>query len=409
MQEQTICFNCEKTKSPAADDQRADQKTRLHLWEVEHPFKCPVIGMCLTLSEQRQLLKKTDFSSKKKSLFEIHEMLVASADKENRLSRRADNLLHRKYGKCAESMLGFGLEEFAVHFRTAFQSGEFLDVLWAAAIHPQLPLKLKREFFGEVHMTMHHHGEQSLKLKQRVARQEEELGDMRQALKEAARQRRALQKENEILKRSQADLRARLARADKEKVKIKKEVTEAEDRPRLNDFEQENQTLKETVDTLCRRLKENEEQKTRLSSELDRQRDMYRQFSREAQEVIEELVNLTRVDETCPSFDLCQKRILIVGGITKIESLYRKLIESSNGIFEYHDGYMKKGVKQLESRLKRADLVLCPVTCNSHAACSIVKNLAKKHNKTVQMMASSSLSAVSQVIRGTENRKGTVN
>jgi phage terminase large subunit-like protein len=61
---------------------------------------------------------------------------------------------------------------------------------------------------------------------------------------------------------------------------------------------------------------------------------------------------------------------------------------------------MKKGVKKLENRLKRADVVVCPVSCNSHAACSIVKNLAKKHNKTVHMLANSSLSAVSQALWG---------
>jgi hypothetical protein len=92
----------------------------------------------------------------------------------------------------------------------------------------------------------------------------------------------------------------------------------------------------------------------------------------------------------------------MVGGITKMESLYRELVESSGGIFDYHDGYMKNGIKNLESRLLRADMVVCPVSCNSHAACSIVKNLAKKHNKTVHMLASSSISAVSRVIQGEE-------
>jgi hypothetical protein len=91
-----------------------------------------------------------------------------------------------------------------------------------------------------------------------------------------------------------------------------------------------------------------------------------------------------------------------------MEALYRALIESSGGIFEYHDGYMKKGFKLLEGRLRRADVVVCPVNCNSHAACSAVKNLAKKHNKTVHMLDNSSLSAVSQAIwngavRGTIN------
>jgi hypothetical protein len=91
--------------------------------------------------------------------------------------------------------------------------------------------------------------------------------------------------------------------------------------------------------------------------------------------------------------------VLIVGGIARMEALYRQIIENSGGVLEYHDGYMKGGAKQLESSLKRSDIVLCPVNCNSHAACSMVKNLGKKHNKPVHMLASFSLSAVTQVIR----------
>ena len=51
-------------------------------------------------------------------------------------------------------------------------------------------------------------------------------------------------------------------------------------------------------------------------------------------------------------------------------------------------------------RITKPEGVLCPVNCNSHAACSIVKNLGKKHNKTVHILANSSLSTISQVIRG---------
>ena len=36
----------------------------------------------------------------------------------------------------------------------------------------------------------------------------------------------------------------------------------------------------------------------------------------------------------------------MVGGITRMESLYRELIESRGGVFEYHDGYVKKGAQK---------------------------------------------------------------
>jgi hypothetical protein len=83
-----------------------------------------------------------------------------------------------------------------------------------------------------------------------------------------------------------------------------------------------------------------------------------------------------------------------------MEELYRRFIEESGGVFEYHDGTVKRGVKRLEDRLKRADVVLCSVNCNSHAACSTVKNMAKKHNKPVHYLASSSLNEVFQALAG---------
>ena len=42
--------------------------------------------------------------------------------------------------------------------------------------------------------------------------------------------------------------------------------------------------------------------------------------------------------------------------------------------------------------------MLCPVDCNSHAACSLVKKLGKKHKKPVQMLFGSSLNAISRAL-----------
>ncbi len=114
-------------------------------------------------------------------------------------------------------------------------------------------------------------------------------------------------------------------------------------------------------------------------------------------------------DPSCPLYGICRKRVLVVGGITRIRDRYRRIIEGEGGRFAYHDGYMNNGSKQLERHLKRADVVLCPVTCNSHGACSLVKKLGKKYNKPVHMLASSSLTALSQVIRGQERADMIIN
>jgi hypothetical protein len=82
-----------------------------------------------------------------------------------------------------------------------------------------------------------------------------------------------------------------------------------------------------------------------------------------------------------------------------MEPRYRELIENNGGIFEYHAGHMQKGSKKLENLVGRADLVLCLIGCNSHMACSVVKDLAKKHGKQVRMLSNSSLSSVSRAVR----------
>jgi hypothetical protein len=383
------------------------RKVSLRFWEIDHFFKCPVVGMCLTLSEQKQLLKKSGIPTKKKSPFEIHETLVASSESESRLSRRVDNLLNRKFGKETALLLGLENEAFKKHFKAAFEAGDCMGVTWAAAVNPDLYPELKREIFGDIHMTMHWSGEQRIKLKQQLARQCKEIDDLRESFSIASQRRRALQKENEHLRQAQEKLRTTLAAVDREKARLEEELASADSRYRYAEIERENRMLKEKLDAglvrdrdqqrLVARL---EEKNLHLSSEIERQQESNRQIKKETQEILGEVFTLNRCDATCPSFDLCKKRILLVGGITRMESLYRELVENSGGVFEYHDGYMKKGVKKLENRLKRADVVVCPVSCNSHAACSIVKNLAKKHNKTVHMLANSSLNAVSQALWG---------
>lgn len=98
--------------------------------------------------------------------------------------------------------------------------------------------------------------------------------------------------------------------------------------------------------------------------------------------------------ESCPRLDLCKHNILIIGGVERMEVLYRDLIEKNGGILDYHSGSMQSGTKKLEKRLQRADLIICPINCNSHTACIKVKNLAKKFEKNFHMLPTGSISSI---------------
>ena len=55
-----------------------DSHTRLTIWEIEEFFKCPVIGWCFDIVEQKEALRKEGISIKGKSNYQIHEIVAES-------------------------------------------------------------------------------------------------------------------------------------------------------------------------------------------------------------------------------------------------------------------------------------------------------------------------------------------
>jgi hypothetical protein len=390
----------EQVYPPLLEHQDLDSPYRLKLWEIEYFFKCPVVGICLTSSEQRQVLKKAGISFKRRSAFEIHEILVGGAEKKGRLAEKMDNLLNRKFAHEIASLLDLDETSFMARWETCFHSGEYAGAFWAAATRPDLSIQARRQIFGTIHMAMHANAGKDATLRRRLAYEKERAEKMILKAKEAHRSRKSLQK-------AQADLTGRLADSEKEQVRLKNELEELKRCHSGLRFERQNAELKADLKGLSREMREKEGQivvlraeNSMLSSEIDRQRGLSERFQKEARELVKAMVAQKRCDATCPSFDLCKRRVLIVGGLTKMEALYRQMIEDGGGIFEYHDGYVRNGLRNLENRLRRADIVLCPTSCNSHAACSLVKSLGKKHNKPVCILVSSSLSAMAQALSG---------
>jgi len=377
----------------------------LKFWQIEASFRCPIIGICLTPVEQKHLLRKAGVSIKNKSPYEIHELLVASAQSENQVSRRVDRLLNHKYGRCAAELNGLEEKELLDRWQTAFRSGNYLPEFWAAVSRPNLSQKAEKEIFGAIHMTMHANADQNARLRLQLLQLQKEAIEREGRLKRLKQGRKALQSELAALKRRQARADERLLSTEEKRIGRPVAPDLMELRQRIQELERENQRLVENFAGQVERLKGKEsrlqlltEEVARLSRELDAQKQAEGWLRNEAEGALRSFFETSRCDASCPEFNLCRKRVLIVGGIARMEALYRQLIENSGGVFEYHDGYLNGGAKQLENRLKRSDIVICPVNCNSHAACALVKNLGKKHNKTVHMLANFSLSAVSNVI-----------
>jgi len=254
-------------------------------------------------------------------------------------------------------------------------------------------------------MSMHATAENHARDRRQLEQLQNDVGRQANEIKTAVAARTDLQKENDAMKRMVAGLQSDLLNAGKENDILRSQLEILKTQDQWADMGAENQRLNSEltektrqVSVLDQTLNDVKKRLADLKAELEKQKQENMMFKQEAQDILGEFIEMNRCDTACPAFDLCRKRVLIVGGMTRMETLYRRLIEDSGGIFEYHDGYVNGGTKQLENCLKRADIVLCPVNCNSHAACSLVKNLGKKHNKRVHMLSSFSLSTVSQAL-----------
>ncbi len=385
-------------------------------WEVDCCFKCPVVGICLTFAEQKHLLKKAGMTFNSKNRFEIHEILVACSDNESPLSRRVDSFLNHKFKEAIKILLALDEKIFMQQWQSRFQNGAYEGCLWIAALRSDLSITARREIFGAVHMAMHKSAEQDKKLKKRLLYQQAQNLKLESRLDAEVRARKALQKESAGLEKKLNELTYKIIRFEKDSVVPESKSVGLKRMASIEDTKRENNQLKTQLNLTTlqagnqkKYIRAMQKQNNRLSQELTCQREVNHRFKQEITGIVDQISELNTCSPACPAFDLCRKRILIVGGITRMKSLYRQLIEGAGGVFEYHDGYMKNGVKGLEGRLKRADVVLCPVNCNSHAACSMVKNLGKKHNKSVHMLAQFSLNAVSQVIRGADQCNFVIN
>ena len=382
-----------------------DKPPQLRAWMIHDHFKCPVVGTCLGLNEQKKILKKAGYSSKNCSAHKIHGILVQSLSDKGRLSERIDTLLNRKFKQEIDEFSGLERPLFLDAWKRHFKKGEIAGLFWVAATRPDIPEEDIEQIFGDIHMQMHLDAANDRKLRQELCHQQEQIQKLDQRVTESSKIKRALKKENEKLERELAASYSRYVLLEGDKKKLESKLLERLRQGSVVNLEAENEELRHVVarsgeesGKYRQRVKVLEAQNRKLMSRLERRREMDLQLREEMKRTITELSALKDCDETCPSFDLCKKRILVVGGITKLESRYRQLIEENGGVFEYHDGYMKGGPAGLENKVRRAEVVLCPVNCNSHTACSMVKRLGKKHKKPIHMLAGSSLSAVFQAL-----------
>ena len=295
----TQCCQENESTTRVASELPMDRNGRRRCWEINHFFKCPTVGICLTLAEQKQLLKKTGLLGKQDSTYDIHEKLVASLESENRLSRRIDNLLDHKYGQQVMPLLDLDEIAFTAHFKAAMGNGDGAVALWAVGIHPHLSLESSREIFGEIHMAMHWTAEERLKFSRKLARQERELDGMRERLRAQSRQYRSMKNEINAHRQNCKRLENELATTHREKTKLQQTLVDLDRHQQMEALEMENRRIQQDYVSLSMRLEKAlrqtaamEEKNRCLSLQLEEEAKLNRRVKAQTQAIIGEMACL---------------------------------------------------------------------------------------------------------------------
>ena len=375
------------------------------VWQMDSMFKCPIIGSCLGTMEQKKLLKKASIKYDDKNEFEIHEIFVALSDTENELSKKLNRFLRGKYLPEVRHLMSLSEDAFIDEWMELFDDGRLGAAVYAIAARHGVSSTLKKQAFGMIHMNMHDSTHKKTALRNALNQARQRIQSHECKSKALISVTRELKKDNKSLARAveearveQARLRVRCESCLAELDELKRAMAVAPaaagpdaEAPSGGPSPEEHMILLSERDRYKHRVEE-------LEKDLEKERQSHGITRCRLDFLLRNSEPPEECDTSCPSYDLCRKRILIVGGMTKMSGHYRKIVEAKGGLFEYHNGNMKNGTRGLESLFKRADIVICPVDCNSHAACNAVKRLGKKHNKTVRILFGSSLNAINQAL-----------
>ena len=346
-------------------------RQRSKLWEFGSNLHCSIIGTCLSTAELRQVFAKLGRKEAPGATdHDLHASAVLLASKHQDGAKLLHKALDRRH-RVAISQFDKAktVGEVRALWREASDRGDIPGAYWAALTHPACNEALLGEIFAEVHMLSHLVGAANRADIRRLRQLEDEIADLEARLtrKEeqlhaasTARDRALRELENRVEPRPiimpaptddgalVAELKARLARSEARRERVEIELADAR-----ADLSQE-QDARQTA----------EQRNTELREELD---------------AIEASLGDDREAAPSPQLDLT---LLYVGGKPARISHLRALAERAGATLLYHDGGIEERGGLLPGLVSRADAVLFPVDCISHAAALQLKRFCRQSGKT---------------------------
>jgi hypothetical protein len=370
---------------------------RRRIWDFSTHLHCSIIGTCLSTSELRHLLSKLGLKeATTASEHDVHASGVLIASRRHGGAKLLHKALDRRHRLSINQFdKAKTTEEVRASWKEAMQRGEIPGAYWAALTHPATNDVLLRDIFADVHMLSHLVGAANRadirrlqQLETEKAELETKVGRQQQQLRNAVVSRDATIQE--------------LRRALEERIVHERSgCAEHSSRPHqriLTDIAADLRRCLATAETRCERL-ERQLRSCRTALEAERiTRIKIEKQDNELQEELAEveatLAEIVETDGAGPEPPrLSNLTLLYVGGRQGQIGHLRQFAERSGATFLHHDGGVEERGGILQGLVSRADTVLFPVDCVSHAAMLLVKRICRHSGKPLLPLRSARLAS----------------
>jgi hypothetical protein len=361
-------------------------------------FMCSIVGTCLTLKETEKMARRFGYAGDRSS-YQLHSWAVEACQRVPEVGKYLQKYLSDKYRLTMKRLDECEGEELGRAWKEAVQEGRVAGAYWAILTRLDAPEGVVKQVFSDVHMMSHLQGsEVRAELKELDFLRQDNHG-LQERLNQLANRFEQVRQEREELKRSLSGKGAEVLDLGRRLVKLGQSPDGQMQGRELHRLKRENQAL---ADRLAHEQKARERLEMRLFQETVRQLPGIRLGPEIGGATPEETAPPDEVcplaaGEDCPRF--CNKCILFVGGMDRLEPHYRSLVENDfGGKFMRHDGDCRNGQDRLINMVKRAEAVICPINCNSHRACLCVKKICKDLNKPCVLMRNSGLGSLKRTL-----------
>jgi hypothetical protein len=386
-------------------DRPADTPTaRTKIWELHQTFHCSIIGTCLTTGELRSLLVKLKaVQDEDASDHELHAAAVTLASARGvgakLLHKTLDRKFQRQIARAAPAHAPDAVRRF---WDESLEAGDIPGGYWVVMTHPASTQALVRHVFGECHMLSHLVGAANRADIRRLRQLETDNAALRDKVE---RQQTALRDANVARDRKIAALQTLLGAAvapsgdDARPTAVvsdgARDAVLDDTRDRLRRSERRVAHLEARVGGLERRAAQATERAAQAEAEAARLNDDCRALEARLADLLAPSSESAARAQPCR---LDHAAILYVGGRPHQLAHLRAVVEQAGGVFLHHSGGTDETTASLPGCVSRADAVLFPVDCVSHAAALELKRLCKQAGKPYLPLRTASLAALLQAL-----------